>query len=73
VSDRDLLVLYVRFKRGLAMLHLVATIGLRLTATIMGRHRRLGFPPCGSSRWGFGRSPHPIDLIGGDSVVRPAS
>jgi hypothetical protein len=49
VSARDLLVLYVRFTHGLAM--------LRLVPTIVVRQRRSEFSPCGSGQQGFGRAP----------------
>lgn len=53
------------FGRGFVM--------LRLVAVVVGGQRRPEFLPCGSAWRGFGRSPCLIDLLGGGSVVRPAS
>jgi hypothetical protein len=65
MSVRDLLVLYVRFRRCLKMLHLVLGV--------VGQLCRHGFPPCGSARWGFGHSPRVADFLDEDLVVRPSS
>jgi hypothetical protein len=60
VFAKDLLVLYARFRCGLVMLRLVKVIVSHVL-------------PCGSAQWGFSRSLHLVDLLGGDLVVRPTS
>jgi hypothetical protein len=46
---------------------------LHLVATVMGRHHRPGFLPCGSARRGLGRSSHLADLLGRNLVIQLAS
>jgi hypothetical protein len=65
VFVRDLLILCVRSRRGLAM--------TRLVAVDVGQQRWHGFLPCGSTWWELGRLPCPIDLLGGNLVALPAS
>lgn len=62
---RDLLVMYVRFGRGLAVM-------LRVAADV-GQQRLPRFLSCGSTWRKLGRLPCPIDLLGGNLVALPAS
>ena len=59
-SSRDLLVLYVQFGRGLAMLHLVEAA--------VGWQHRPRFSPCGTAWQALGRSPCLVDSLGGGLV-----
>jgi hypothetical protein len=65
VFIRDLLVMYVRFGRGLAVM-------LRVAADV-GQQRLPRFLSCGSTWRKLGRLPCPIDLLDRNFVVLPAS
>jgi hypothetical protein len=64
-ASQSLWVLYVRFRRGLAMLRLVATVAVC--------QRWFMFPSYGSAWRLLGHSPSRANLLGRNLVVRPAS
>jgi hypothetical protein len=61
ISAIDLLVLYIWFRLGLAM--------LRLVVAAAGWQRRSVFPSCGSAWWTLSRSPRLADLLSWDLVI----